>query len=189
MSNRSTTIIPIPGSVEHGELVPLVNERLTRIDQEIGRVDARIDAIPAATVTPTPTPTVQDNELLFARATAGVAGGAGYANVTGCSLTLTRDGKWIVHATIRAVLNAGAALMVGRVLVTPTVGAPAALTGNIVLTGANAHQATVSQQWEIPAGVTGDVLDLQVVGVNTATDPVTPGVGYSSTISALWVSP
>ena len=188
MSNRASSIIPIPELIGDDELIPLVNERLLRVDGELGRLDARVDAVAGSTGT-TPTATVENNEALFARATAGVAGGAGYANVTGCRVTLTKDGVWLVHATIRAVLNAGAALMVGQVLVTPLVGAPAALVGNIVLTGANAHQATVSQTWLMATALTGDQLDLQMVGVNTATDPVTPGVGYSSTISALWVSP
>lgn len=185
MSNRASSLIPIPELIGDDELIPLVNERLLRVDGELGRLDARVDDLSTTTVATA----VGDNVSLFARSTAGVAGGAGYANVTGCRVTLTKDGVWLVHATIRGIINVGAALMVGQVLVTPLVGAPAALVGNIVLTGAAAHQATVSQTWRIAAGVTGDQLDLQVVGVGTATDPVTPGVGYSSTISALWVSP
>lgn len=185
MSNRASSIIPIPELLREGELVLLVNERLTRIDQEVGRLDSRVDGIviPAA-VAPA---AANENICLAATATAGVAGGAAYANVTGCQLTLTKAGVWEIHATINGVINTGAALMVGQILVTPAVGAPAALAENIVLTGAAGTQATVSQTWKYTAALS-DVLDLQMVGANTATDPVTPGVGYSSTITAEWIS-
>jgi len=177
-------MIPIPEFLGEGELIPLVNERLLRVDQELGRVDARIDAIPAAAVV---TSSTSDNLALAAVSTAAVVGGAGYANVTGCQLTLTKAGVWVIHATICAIINIGGSLMVGQVLKTPVVGAPAALPGNLVLLGAAAHHATVSQSWRYVA-VLSDQLNLQIVGVGTATDPVTPGVGKSTTITAVWIS-
>jgi hypothetical protein len=182
LSNRASSLIPIPELISDGDLIPLVNERLLRVDQELGRLDTRVSSIviPAAAAP-------VNNLCLAAVATAGVAGGGAYANVTGCQLTLTKAGVWEIHATIRGIINVGGSLLVGQVLVTPVVGAPAALPGNIVLLGAAAHHATVSQTWKYTATL-NDQLDLQMVGVGTATDPVTPGVGYSSTITATWIN-
>jgi hypothetical protein len=182
MSNRASSLIPIPEFLDDGELIPLINERLRRTDGELGRLDARIDGIDTTVAAPV----VEVNTAITAVATAGVVGGAGYANVTGCQLTLPADGLWLIHATICGIINIAGSLMVGQVLVTPLVGAPAALPENIVLLGAAGHHATVSQSW-LYQGLLSDQLDLQMVGVGTATDPVTPGVGFSSTITALWV--
>ena len=184
MSNRSSSIIPIPSLIADTDLIPLVNERLLRVDQELGRLDTRINTLPTATTAVT----VEANIILSAISTAPVVGGAGYANVTGCRVTLTKAGKWIVHATLRGIINIGGAILVGQILNTPVVGAPAALPRNIVLLGAAGHHATVSQTWNYTATLS-DQLDLQMVGVGTGTDPVTPGVGYSSTLTAIWVSP
>lgn len=47
MSNRQTTLIPIPEFLEDGELVPLINERLLRIDQHLGYILSRLDGAEA----------------------------------------------------------------------------------------------------------------------------------------------
>jgi hypothetical protein len=185
LSNRASSIIPIPGIIAADELVPLVNERLLRVDQELGRLDTRINSIPATTA---PVATVEANSVKQAVCTAAFACGAGYATITGMTLTLDRAGVWVITGVIRGVINAAAALLVGQLLVTPLVGAPAALTPNILLQGANAHQATVSQTW-IHTAALSDQIALQAVGVNTGVDPVTAGVGKSSTLTAIWISP
>jgi 3D (Asp-Asp-Asp) domain-containing protein len=184
LSNRASSLIPIPELIGDDDFIPLVNERLLRVDSELGRLDARVDSISTTTTTPAAN---SENSALSAVCTAAFTGGAGYANVTGLNLTLDRDGVWVITAVLRAVINAGAALMVGQLLVTPVAGAPAALTPNIVLQGAAGLQATVAQTWVYTA-TNGDQLDVQAVGVNTAIDPVTAGVGYSSTLTAVWVS-
>jgi hypothetical protein len=185
LSNRSSSLIPIPSLIGDGELIPLVNERLLRVDQELGRLDTRISGIviPTGTVA-----AVEANSVKSATCTAAFVGGAGYANVTGLSITLDRPGVWVITGVLRGVVNAAAAVLVGQLLVTPLVGAPAAMPQNIMLTGAAGHQATVSQTWVYTATLS-DQIDLRAVGVNTGVDPVFAGVGYSSTLTAVWVSP
>lgn len=183
MSNRASSLIPIPASTDKADLIATINERLLRIDQELGRLNTlAVAAAPSTTVT------AGQNTKLTGRCTGPLVNGAGYANVPGCTVTLDRAGVWLVRAVINGIINVGAALLAGHVLVTPLVGAPAVLVGNIVLQGPAGLYACVGNEWP-HTGAIGDVLALQSVGVGTGVDPVTAGLVFSSVLVAEWVGP